>query len=85
MSVIMAGELKRKGVSALAPALKEDEEVLITVRGRPRYVVVTLDKYNRLRESELAQAVREARADYKAGRIEDETVTGHMRRLRNEI
>ena len=85
MSTVTAGELKRRGVSALEPALKMDGEVLITVRGKQSYVVMTMDAYNRLRESELAQAVREARADYKAGRIADVTIAGHIKRLRHEV
>jgi PHD/YefM family antitoxin component YafN of YafNO toxin-antitoxin module len=85
MGAISANELKKRGVSALAPALEEDGEAVITVRGKSRYVVMTIEKYNRVREAELAEAVREARADYKAGRVADDTVEGHMRRLRDEV
>ena len=85
MSTITAAEIKRKGVSAFGTALEETGEAVITVRGKGRYVVMTTDKYDRLRESELAEAVREARADYKAGRIADDTIKGHMRRLRDEV
>jgi hypothetical protein len=55
------------------------------VRGQSRYVVMTMDKYNQLRESELTNAVRETRADYNAGRISDRSVEDHMRRLDDEI
>jgi PHD/YefM family antitoxin component YafN of YafNO toxin-antitoxin module len=85
MSAVVAGEIKKRGVSALAAALKGDDEAVITVRGKSRYVVLTMEKYNQLRESELTQAVREARADYKAGRIADKSVDDHMRRLDDEI
>ena len=85
MSTVIAGEIKKRGVSALAAALKADDEAVITVRGRSRYVVMTMEKYNQLRESELAQAVKEARADYEAGRIADRSVDDHMRRLDDEI
>jgi len=85
MSAITAAEVKRRGVSAFSPALAEDGEAIITVRGAGRYVVMTMDKYNRLRQSELAEAVREARADYKAGRIANKTIEGHIRRIRNEV
>lgn len=85
MSTLIAGEIKKRGVSALAHALEEDDEAVITVRGQRRFVVMTMEKYNQLRESELAQAVREARADYDAGRIADRGVEDHMRRIDNEI
>jgi len=85
MSTVVAGDIKKRGVSAFAAALKEDDEAVVTVRGESRYVVMTMEKYNKLRESELSQAVREARADYDAGRIADNSVEGHMRRIDNEI
>lgn len=85
MSTITAAEVKRRGVSAFGTALKETGEAMITVRGKGCYVVMTADKYGKLRESELAEAVREARADYKAGRIADDSIAGHMRRLRDEV
>ena len=85
MSTISAAEIKRRGVSALGPALTGDGEAIITVRGKGRYVVMTMEKYNELRESELAQAVREAREDYRVGRIADKTIEDHMRRLNDEV
>lgn len=85
MSTVVAGEIKKRGVSALASALKGDDAAVITVRGKSRYVVLTMEKYNQLRESELADAVRQARADYQAGRIADRFVDDHMRRLDDEI
>jgi PHD/YefM family antitoxin component YafN of YafNO toxin-antitoxin module len=85
MSTIIAGEVKKRGVSAFSEALEEADEAIITVRGHSRYVVMTVEKYNQLRELELTQAVRETRADYEAGRISDKSVEDHMQRLDNEI
>ncbi len=82
MSIISAGELKRRGVTAFSPALAEDDEVMITVRGKCQYVVMKADRYARLREAELDRALNEARADYAAGRIADDSVTGHLKRIR---
>jgi len=85
MSTVVAGEIKKRGVSAFAAALEDDGEAVITVHGKSRYVVMTTEKYNQLRESELTQAVREAREDYEAGRISDKSVEDHMRRLDDEV
>ena len=85
MSTVVAGEIKKRGVSALDAALTDEDEAVITVRGRSKYVVMTIQKYNELRESELTQAVREARADYKAGRVADRSVEDHLRRIDDEI
>lgn len=81
MSTVAAVELKRRGVSALEPALAEADEVIVTVRGKGRYVVMRLETYARLREAELDQAVREARADYAAGRVADDSIEAHLKRL----
>jgi len=84
MSTITANELKTRGVSAVEEGLQQDESVLISVRGQSRYVVMDIEKYNRLRELELATAVAEARADYVAGRYTTETVAEHMQRVNDD-
>jgi PHD/YefM family antitoxin component YafN of YafNO toxin-antitoxin module len=81
MSTVAAVELKRRGVSALAPALADDDEAIITVRGKGRYVVMKMETYAKLRDAELDKAVREARADYTAGRIADTSVEAHLKRI----
>ena len=45
MNSLTANELKTKGVSALEARLQADEEVVISVRGQDRYVVMDIDKY----------------------------------------
>lgn len=81
MSTVAAVDLKRRGVSALAPALADADEAIITVRGKGRYVVMKMETYAKLREAELDQAVREARADYAAGRIADTSIEAHLKRI----
>ena len=81
MHSITANELKRRGVSVVAERLEECDEVTVSVRGREAYVVMTVEKYAALREIELEQAVREARADYEAGRVRSETVDEHIERV----
>lgn len=85
METIAANDIKKRGVSALADALCDQDEGVITVRGKGQYVVMTMEKYNSFREIELGMAVEEARADYKAGRIASLTVDAHMRRIDDEI
>ena len=81
MNTVTANELKTKGISALETCLKVNEEVIISVRGQDRYVVMDLDKYAKLREYELAITVQEAKADVEAGRCTTETVAEHMQRV----
>ncbi len=81
MQSVTANELKTKGVSAVEERLATEDEVIITVRGQDTYVVMSLEKYARLREYELDIAVQEARADYAAGRVIKENVDDHMKRV----
>ncbi len=81
MNTLTANELKTRGISAVEDRLKHDNEVVISVRGEQRYVVMGIEQYNHLRELELATAVAEAKADYAAGRYTTETVAEHMQRV----
>ncbi len=85
MSVLPANDLKTKGISAVEARLAVDEEVIISVRGQDRYVIMDLEKYNKLRECELAMAVQEAKADVEAGRFVTESVADHMRRISDDV
>ena len=85
MNAITANELKIRGVSAVEDQLEDEEEVIISVRGKDRYVVMSLEKYARLREFELDMAVMEARADYEAGSIVKESVEDHMKRVTDAL
>ena len=85
MNAITANELKIRGVSAVEDRLENEEEVIISVRGKDRYVVMSLEKYARLREFELDMAVMEVRADYEAGNIITESVEDHMKRVTDTL
>jgi len=81
MNAVTANELKTRGVSAVEDLLENEEEVFISVRGKDKYVVMSVEKYARLREFELDMAVKEAMADYEAGNIITESVENHMKRV----
>lgn len=81
MTTLTANELKTRGVSAVEEALQQSEELMISVRGQSRYVIMDIEKYNHLRELELAAAVAEAKADYAAGRYSTETVAEHLQKV----
>jgi hypothetical protein len=81
MSSISANELKTQGVSAIADALADAPEAMISVRGKDRFVVMNIEHYHYLRESELTAALAESQADITAGRFIKESVDAHMKRL----
>ena len=53
---ITANELKTKGVTILNDETTGGTEVIITVRGKNKYVVLPIEKYNYLRESPFSRA-----------------------------
>lgn len=82
-NIITANELKTKGVTILDEVTHENTEAIITVRGKNKYVVMSIEEYNQLREFELEAAINQSLDDIKNGRIYDETVDEHLKRIRS--
>ncbi len=78
---ITANELKTRGISVLNDETSQGDEVIITVRGKSRYVVLPMEKYNYLRECELEAALNESKKDIKEGKISKESVEKHIKRI----
>ena len=85
MNIITANTLKLKGVTVLEEILKNEPEARISVRGKPRFVVMTAEQYDYLRDCELSAAIAETKADIAAGRFISESVEEHMQRLKKEL
>ena len=85
MTVVTANELKTKGIASIERLLQDAQEVIISVRGKPRYVVMDIAHFDYLRERELEAAWAESRADVAAGRYRRESAEDHVARLRNEL
>ena len=82
-NTITAQELKTKGSQILGQKTKKDSEAFITVRGEKSYVVLTMSKYNYLRECELEAALKESEADLAAGRYKIKSPADHIKDLKN--
>lgn len=85
MNTITANDLKTKGVSALETALEDQDEAVISVRGKPRYAVMGIERYEQLREAEIHAAWQEARAATDQGDSIAETAEEHIARLQKEL
>lgn len=81
MTHISANDLKTKGISAIELALSTSPEVIVSVRGKDRFVVMDISHYHYLRECELDAALAETRADLVAGRTVQESPEAHLARL----
>jgi len=78
---IAANELKTKGISAIDLLLQNEEEAVITVRGKQKYVVLDMERYNYLRECELEAALMQVQKEIKEGAFVTESVEEHMKRI----
>lgn len=85
MAVLTANDLKTKGVSDIERLLQDAQEVIISVRGTPRYVVMDIARYDFLRECELLAAWAQTRADLAAGHYRRERADAHLARLQDEL
>ena len=79
--VIPANELKIKGVSIIEKMLEKLDEVLISIRGKNKYVVIDMNRYNYLRECELEKALRDVQEDRKNGRSRVLSSEEHFKEL----
>ena len=81
MTYIPANELKKKGVSVIDDVIKDQEEVIITVRGKSKYVVIDIETYSRFREYELEAVLADVRRDLEKGNYIKEDVEDHIKRI----
>lgn len=79
--VLTANELKTKGISRLEEVTSSGEEAIISVRGKHRFVVVSIEQYNHLRECELEAAIAETERDLAAGHVIQEPIEDHIKRI----
>ena len=82
MNAITANDLKTRGIRSVEQIVKKTGEAAITVRGKVCYMIVTPEKYDRLREAELEYAVREAKQDIKSGRIAATSIAEHLEQVK---
>lgn len=79
--VLTANELKTKGISRLEEVTSAGEEAIISVRGKHRFVVVSIEQYNHLRECELEAAIAETERDLSDGNTVQESIEDHVKRI----
>lgn len=78
--VVMANEVKTKGVSLFDKLFEKAEEIIINVRGKNKYVVIDIERFQELRAMELDRAYVQAMADIKAGRFTTD-VEAHLKEI----
>jgi hypothetical protein len=83
--MITANDLKVKGIKAIRQDIKENNEAIISFRGKPKYIVLDFEKYDRLRALELDEAYLETMKDIKEGRYKTLTTDEHIKEVMSEL
>ena len=82
MGAVVANDLKTKGIKAIEDALVDQLEAPVSVRGHIKYVVMSQEQYQYLRECELEAALAESKSDIASGKYVKATVAEHIKRLK---
>ena len=83
--VIQANSVKQRGVSIFDELLAKWDEVIIAVRGKKKYVVMDIERYEELRASELDLAYKLVMEDYENGDYKVLSAKEHIDKLEREL
>ena len=79
---INANEVKKHGVSIFDKLLDKFDQLYITFRGKRKYVVMDIERYEELRKKELELAYREVMEDVARGDYHTD-IERHLREIDN--
>ena len=82
---ISANEVKTKGVSLFSTILDKFDELVINVRGKDKFVVLDIQRYNELRANELDLAYIQTTQDIKDNNYKTQSAKEHIEDLMNEL
>lgn len=82
---ITANEVKTNGVSIFGDMLQKADELFINVRGKNKYVVLDIERYNEFRQNELDIAHMKVMKDIQEGRYKVQTASQHLKELMDEL
>jgi len=83
--VINANQVKVSGVSIFGQLLEKFDELTINVRGKNRYVVLDIERYQKLQALELDKAYEDVMKDIKNGNLKTVTADEHLKDLMSEL
>lgn len=83
--MLTANDVKTKGVSIFEKMLKKTDELIINVRGKNKYVVLDIQRYQEFREYELDLAHIKVMQDVKNGNYKTQSASEHIKELVDEL
>jgi hypothetical protein len=83
--IITANEIKTNGVSMFGALLNQFDELIINVRGKNKYVILDIERYQEFRENELDLAYMKAMKDIADENYKTQTAKEHIKELMDEL
>ena len=80
-NVICDEDLKTCGVSIISKLVKKEDSAIISVKGKQKYIVLSMEEYNKLRDIELEKAIEDCKKDIKEGRYNTDTIEEHIKKI----
>jgi hypothetical protein len=78
---ISSNQLTNQDISLIEKDLREDNELIITVDGEERFVMMRSEHYQYLRECELELALYQSKSCLEKGDFVIESVDDHIKRI----
>ncbi len=69
--MLSQNDINEKGIKAIEKELLNKKEVIIEENGKPKYVIMDIEKYNELRKLELDVIYVKALEDLKKGKYKE--------------
>jgi len=83
--ILTANDVKKNGVTVFEKMLQKANEIVINVRGKNKFVVLDIKRYNEFREYELDIAHMKVMDDIKNGNYKTQTASQHIKELVDEL
>ena len=83
--VVAANEVKKHGVSLFDRLFEKVDSVVLSVRGKRKYVVIDYDEYNEIREYKLQKAYEEVMQDIENGDYKVLSAKEHIDELKKSL
>ena len=79
-------DLRNRGIKAIDEEIAQKGIATLSYRGQPKYVIINIDEYEKLRELELMVAYLKAKKDIETGNYEiiqtEEELENHIKELK---
>ena len=83
--MITANDLKVKGIKAIHQEIQDNDEAIISFRGKPKYIVLDFKKYDELRALELDKIYLETMQEIKEGKYKTMSADKHIKEVLSEL